>query len=271
MKRFVCFGFALAGLVLAGCGPTVTEQPDYGDASTNNQADGANGCTVTETQEASCFDGLDNDCDGIFDCSDPDCAGPCSNQSDAGSCGEADFAGEPLAIPDGVGMSYETTLTISGFDPGQTLQDLSNFRGTCVTMEHSWLRDLQIELICPSGQVIVLQEFLGQTGSELYMGVPNDNDGFDPIPGTGYEYCWTPDATNQPMLEWANANPLAGTLPAGDYQASDGYAPLVGCELNGTWTIRATDDWGIDNGFIFSWSVNFDPSIISDCDNWDVE
>jgi hypothetical protein len=136
-------------------------------------------------------------------------------------------------------------------------------------MEHSWLRDLQIEMICPSGTVIVLQQFLGQTGGEIYMGEPNDNDGFDPIPGVGYEYCWTPTATNPPMLDWANANPLAGTLPAGDYQASSGFGALVGCDLNGLWRIRATDDWGIDNGFIFEWSLEFNSEIITDCSGWD--
>jgi FtsP/CotA-like multicopper oxidase with cupredoxin domain len=32
-------------------------------------------CTVTEDPEATCDDGLDNDCDGLFDCDDSDCTG----------------------------------------------------------------------------------------------------------------------------------------------------------------------------------------------------
>ena len=39
---------------------------------------------------------------------------------------------------------------------------------------------------------------------------------------------------------------------------------LVGCPLNGEWTYQSTDLWGADNGFICSWSINFDPSIIPD-------
>lgn len=34
---------------------------------------GCAGCTATENPEASCSDALDNDCDGLVDCGDPDC------------------------------------------------------------------------------------------------------------------------------------------------------------------------------------------------------
>lgn len=270
MKLSLVASLGLFLLAAPACGPTISGDPGGGgdgvDAGANPGPDAG-----PQTVETNCFDGRDDDGDGAFDCDDSDCAGACNPTSDPGECGEATHSGDPLAIPDGVGMSYATTLVINGFEPGQTLTDVGGFLGACVTMEHSWLRDLQIELICPTGQVVVLQQFLGQTGSQLYMGQPNDNDGFDPVPGTGAQYCWRPTAANPPMLDWANQNPLAGTLPAGDYRASGGFDPLVGCGLNGAWTIRATDDWGIDNGFIFEWSVEFDSDLIPDCDDWDVE
>ena len=50
--------------------------------------------------------------------------------------------------------------------------------------------------------------------------------------------------------------------------ANTSFDELVGCTLNGDWTIRATDDWGIDNGYIFEWTVTFSESIIPDCDDW---
>ncbi len=42
-------------------------------------------CTVNEDPEATCDDGLDNDCDGFFDCDDSDCAGDAACQT-AGAC-----------------------------------------------------------------------------------------------------------------------------------------------------------------------------------------
>ncbi len=252
-------------LLLVACG-----------ASDDDGTGGAGGdggsltCEATDTSEVNCGDGIDNDCDGKTDCENSECAfdSACTGGGNVEGCGEAGYGGDALAIPDGDGQSYETSINITGFDDGQTLLSADGFVSACVTMEHSWLRDLQIELICPSGEVIILQEFLGTEGSELFMGMPNDDDGTDPIPGVGAEYCWKGDASNADMLQWANSNPGTGVLPAGDYRPVTPYNQLIGCTLNGDWTIRATDDWGIDNGYIFEWSVNFNQDIISDCGEW---
>jgi hypothetical protein len=151
-----------------------------------------------------------------------------------------------------------------GFGPDQTLTDVAQFVGVCVNMEHSWLRDLQIEMTAPDGALITLQQFLGTNGGEVYMGMPNDDDTVAPTPGVGADYCWTPNAVNPPMLDMANATGVHD-LPPGDYQAVSGFGGLVGTPLNGAWTIRVTDWWAIDNGFIFSWNINFDPNLVEDC------
>ena len=252
-------------LLLAACGPA--DNADDGQIGTDG---GSQICEATAETEISCSNGIDDDCDGKMDCENSECAfdPACTGGGNVDGCGEASYPGEALAIPDGVGMSYETSLTIDGFDQGQVLQNANGFVSACVTMEHSWLRDLQIELICPSGELVILQEFLGTQGSELHMGQPNDDDGFDPTPGVGAEYCWTAAAPNLPMLEWANANSGAEQLPPGDYRPNEPFALLIGCSLNGDWTIRATDDWGSDNGYIFDWNLTFSQDIISDCSDW---
>jgi hypothetical protein len=187
-------------------------------------------------------------------------------------CGDADYTGGSLAIPDGLGIPYETSVTISGFGEGAVLDDVTKFLGICVNMEHTWIRDLQIELETPSGTVIVLNEFLGQEGGEVYLGEPDDSDDYDPNPGVGYDYCWTPTASNPPMLDYCNENfggsYTAETLPAGNYQASSGFEGMLGTELNGTWTLRCVDDWAIDNGYIFYWNMQFDSTLIPNCEEW---
>jgi hypothetical protein len=136
-------------------------------------------------------------------------------------------------------------------------------------MEHSWMRDLVIKAKCPNGNEVILSGFAGHNGGEVFIGVPFEADeGGQPVPGTGWDYCWTPGATDAPWIPYANAHPLEHTLHSGDYQAASGFNNFLNCPLNGGWTLRVEDRWGIDNGFIFEWSVRFDPSLVSDCENW---
>ena len=165
---------------------------------------------------------------------------------------------DSLALPDGTGIPYETSIFFTEFSPGQILTSADDLESICVNMEHSWMRDIQIELTCPNGQTITLHNFAGQTGGQVFLGEPNDGDGFNPVPGVGYDYCWTPNATRPTWIQYANTTLGGnGTLPPGDYSTFDPISDLIGCPLNGEWTITATDLWPIDNGFMFSWSLKF--------------
>lgn len=169
---------------------------------------------------------------------------------------EANFGGGVL-LPDDVGSCFTSDLEFTQFDPGQTLNSVDDLLDVCVDMEHSFMGDLVISLICPNGQSVIFHQ---QNGGGTYLGIPNDNDEGDPQPGTCWQYCWSPTATNGTWVD----NAGGGTLPAGTYESLNPMTSLVGCPLNGTWTIQSCDLWGADNGFICSWSVDFDPSIIPD-------
>ncbi len=261
MKRLLSMLLAaFAASALLGCEDANVNDSHSSDGDTDGDSDGDSDADVDTDADAD----ADADSDGDTDTSNNE------------ECGEAGYTGDPLAIPDGdvEGLSYETTMTISGFGDGATLPSVDKFIAVCVNMEHSWIRDLQIEMIPPGGEAskVILNEYLGKNGSEVFLGIPNENDEEDPpIPGVGYTYCWTPNAVNPPMLEWANQHPFQGTVPEGDYQASSGFDILVGKPLNGAWTLRCTDDWAIDNGYIFWWSLEFDSSLIPDCDEWIIE
>jgi hypothetical protein len=35
--------------------------------------------------------------------------------------------------------------------------------------------------------------------------------------------------------------------------------------LNGAWQFRATDIWGADNGYVFEWTIAFNPALLTEC------
>jgi subtilisin-like proprotein convertase family protein len=55
------------------------------------------------------------------------------------------------------------------------------------------------------------------------------------------------------------------TLSPGDYKSASPWTDFLNVPLNGNWQMRVTDLWGQDNGYIFSWSITFDPSLLVDC------
>jgi hypothetical protein len=90
-----------------------------------------------------------------------------------------------------------------------------------------------------------------QGGSGTLLGEPVDIDA-DLSPGVGYDYYWTPIATNG---TWADNS--GGTLPAGAYEPIQPFTNLIGCPMNGDWIIEICDLWASDNGYIFDWNIHF--------------
>lgn len=182
---------------------------------------------------------------------------------------DANF-GDGIFLPDDVGLPFTSSLTFEQFNSGQTLTDVSNIISICVEMEHTFMGDLVLQVLCPNGQSMIFHQ---QGGGGTYIGSPNDTDSNeDPVIGECWEYCWSPTATNGTWIEnvAAGGNTTLAGIPAnqsinpGTYEPVEPFSNLVGCPLNGDWTYQSTDLWGADNGFICSWSINFDPNIIPD-------
>lgn len=172
---------------------------------------------------------------------------------------------DSIPLPDGVGVSYDTSIYLDQFPPGLVLTSVDQLEGICVNMEHSWMGDLAISITCPNGTNVVLHEFVGNPGGRYVLGEPVldslEMDGL--VPGKGYDYCWTPDATN---LDWSIlfSGGIIGTdtIPPGDYQSWEPLTNLLGCPINGEWTIEIQDFQRDDNGFVFNWGVEFSEDLL---------
>ena len=165
-----------------------------------------------------------------------------------------DFGGG-FFIPGEVGTCFSSEITFTQFMPGQTLVDASSaVEQLFMNFEHSYMGDLVISLTCPNGQSIQVHD---QAGAGTYLGEPVDDETDPDTPGVGYDYAWSPDATNG---TWGD-NAGFGTLPAGTYQSTQPFVNLDGCPLNGVWQIQICDLLGGDNGFVFDWGIQLADSL----------
>lgn len=184
-----------------------------------------------------------------------------------------------LPLPDGSGVAYSTTINTGSFDPSATVTSGTDISTICVNIEHSYLGDLEMWLTCPSGQsVILFNSFTGAGpfpggfgGGTTFLGDANDQG--NGVPGIGFDYCFSEtNATWGTMAtELAAGNtipvnsfaPPAGNSmnPNGVYLPEQSYDALIGCPLNGEWTLNIQDNLSQDDGFVFNWSLLFDASL----------
>lgn len=164
--------------------------------------------------------------------------------------------GDGLALPDELGVVFTSSITMSAFQVGQTLTDVNDIVSVCIDMEHSFMGDFVLQLTSPTGETMVFHQ---QGGGGTYLGIPVDDESQPNAVGTCYTYCFSPTATNGTWVDNAG-----GTLPAGTYESLQPFSNLLGSQLNGTWTVSFTDLFGLDNGFICSWWIEFNPALLPD-------
>ncbi|MFH0894809.1 MAG: choice-of-anchor L domain-containing protein [Bacteroidota bacterium] len=183
------------------------------------------------------------------------------------------FNADTTFLPDGSGVTYTTTIPISGFDAGETLTSLTMLQNICLNMEHSYMGDLEMRLQSPGGQSCILKEAYG--GGSCDLGEPIATGPIDGSagslltdPGTGYDYCFNSAPFYGTMSGTSNLfyrNYTDGQghtysdyyLPAGSYVSYQPLSQLLGSPLNGNWTMYVTDHMYLDNGYIFNWTISF--------------
>jgi len=161
-----------------------------------------------------------------------------------------------------LGVSQDVELLQTGFAAGLMIDELSDIESFCLDLEHSFMGDIVVIITCPNGQSEILHQ-QGGGGTQLGVPVQDDNvDCSDPATlGEPFTYCFTPTAT-QTWVEWVDDNGWGGgTLPAGDYEPIQPLTNLIGCPVNGVWTLSVIDNWAADDGTLFAFSLNLDPSL----------
>jgi subtilisin-like proprotein convertase family protein len=189
-------------------------------------------------------------------------------------------------LPDGSGQQYQAPIQIGGFPFGSTIQNAQSLNQVCITMEHSYLGDLEIWLQCPSGIIVPLVNsyspgFIpgGNSGGGTFLGHAIDDVGGGG-PGIGWEYCFSSvfNTTGTMMGTYpGNTIPVTAQAPlsAGNsinpnntYSPETTFANFTGCPVNGTWTIFVQDNLAVDDGYIFEWGLYFDASYFPGIGNY---
>lgn len=230
-------------------------------------------------------------------------------------------------IPDGPDCAqfygsncFDATVVFSEFPNGKYVESKEDICSVCVNMEHTFMGDYKLSIICPNGNEAVLKYKETPTGVSVpagtdggggrFTGIPYDayddpgspwDSGCDSITnpyGIGWNYCFsrnkdytlvnglpadTPNPQNAGMANGPTVNysvtmppvpagftnagmtitQTGSTLDSSDhknktmyYTPANDFSQLVGCPLNGEWTIKVCDLWRQDNGWVFSFSVD---------------
>lgn len=196
----------------------------------------------------------------------------------------------PGFIPDGPncgGDCYSSSMNITSFLPNDVIRQVSDILGVRVNIEHSYIGDINISIICPNGNSVCLLPDHNSVNNSADFGIVNTSgsgcDTEDNPAGTGWNYCWSENTLyaqssgycynnanvgNDRSMTVDSSHVAQGFPGQSDFvQGQKYYTPfqsftnLIGCPLNGQWGIQICDTWSGDNGYVFEWEIVFDPEL----------
>jgi len=194
------------------------------------------------------------------------------------------FIPDGPACPPGVSTS---SILFNNFPAEASIQSANDILAICINIEHSFSGDLGFKISCPGGQNVILDPnshsggaYIGEPYGGNYHGIydngclPSNN-----ISGIGWTYCWSElYPNNYTTFDYLSSSTGTGTILVNGNRTIDStnqtmhlnyikpqnpLSGLVGCPLNGIWTIEITDDYAIDNGYLFNWSIELQNSLQS--------
>lgn len=158
--------------------------------------------------------------------------------------------GNGLLLPDNPSLAVVSTVHVESASEQEVILGENDIPLVCMDLEHSFMGDLVIELRCPNDQQVFLHV---QGGGSTWLGEPIDNTTPGQI-GNCWEYCWSATATNG---TWADNFSFAESLASGTYESNESLDSLLGCPINGDWTLVIVDLWAQDDGYLCSWTLDF--------------
>lgn len=170
--------------------------------------------------------------------------------------------------------SYIADLYVSLECPNGQKATVLRFGGNLNSQCHSEIPET--ETVWLSGENLSLASFFGQPldMEDLYSGCDSTNP-FNAA-GTGWNYCWSSNTVSN--YHYASGDGILyrfghshnNTVDSSDvenyhnfYHPDQSFSSLVGCPLNGTWSVKVIDGYERDNGYIFSWSLSLDANLVA--------
>ena len=179
---------------------------------------------------------------------------------------------EQLELPDGTGSIediYSTTISITGAAPTDSISAGSQLVNICVEMEHTFLGDLEMWLTCPGSQdsIVIFNAYNGNSNAPGFvpggfspggidLGIPSTGTGI----GTCFQYCFSITENNLGTFA-SEYGSMGTTMAAGTYLPEESFDNLIGCPINGDWTLNVVDNWAIDDGWICQWNIELVDSL----------
>ena len=189
-------------------------------------------------------------------------------------------------IPDIQDQYFESNILIDDFGNNAFIKSKSDIEQVCMSMEHSYLGDLEIVLTCPTGKsAVIINSFKadkqgtipgGFDGKDTYLGNDLDMDGVDQHGEPHWQYCYSSSNANfgtmgdEYLVQNFKTNVIGKPAmnPDGIYIPEESFDNFIGCPIKGNWKLTITDNNEGDDGYIFDWGIMFNSKAFPNIENY---